>query len=184
MPEHAPGLATLSLPLIGARVVGAVAPPGHAHHPSATGRAVRGSLVVAETGGRDAGVGGAGVGVVAGLRRPATDAGRALVAESAGVAVVAVRNVGDGCVRAAGRRDAGVDRAGVGVRAVGADPRHADAADAGVAVGAGVAVVARQRVVGVGALARRRVARVGGAGVVVVAVGGRLARQTLRPGGV
>src|SRR5207253_6209322 len=89
----------------------------------------------------------------------AAEAGAALGAE---VAVLAGREIGERRVRAPGRRIAAVGGAGVVVVTVGWRPPDAAPARAGVGRGAGVAVVARRRVVRV-RTAGCRVARVGGA---------------------
>ena len=114
---------------------------------------------------------------------PTQSAARAGVRRRAGVAVVARRRVVR--VDAAGRRVARVVRAHVAVVAVGRRAADAEAARAGVGRRAGVPVVAGGGVVRVDA-AGRRVARVVGADVAVVAVRRRAAdagaaARTCRP---
>src|SRR5207249_9723266 len=81
-----------------------------------------------------------------GGRRAGTHAGRAGVAGGAGIEIAARHGVGR--VHAAGRRVARVGRTHVAVDAVGRRAADADPARTGVRRGAGIAVVAGQRVRG------------------------------------
>jgi len=115
---------------------------------------------------------GAGVLVITGGRTSSANAFLAHVAHGIRVAVVAGRP-GQGSVLTTVRRIAGVGGAGVAVVAHGCGSAHADTALAHVADGAGIAVAAL-RPIGLNLVhaARRRVTRVHGAVVLVVAVDG------------
>src|SRR5262249_10102931 len=121
-----------------------------------------------------AGVGGADVVVVAIEGRAAlANAALTRLGAIADVAVGAGGAVGDGSVRAAARGVAGVGGARIGVVAVQRRAGLADAGLAGFGAIAGIAVGAGRAGVRRVLATELRIAAVGGADVVVVAVGGR-----------